>query len=45
MCEEGDCRTFDGDVILYRDSGHLSKAGSAYLGKRYDFAKVLTGRD
>ena len=44
LCKEGTCRAFEGGVMLYRNSGHLSKIGSTYLGMRYDFADLLTGR-
>jgi hypothetical protein len=39
MCNRGICDTARGDIFLYRDGGHLSKEGSAYLGKTLLWAK------
>ena len=33
MCTRGICDTARGDIFLYRDGMHLSKEGSAHLGK------------
>lgn len=35
MCARGSCDTIRENVFLYRDPGHLSKEGSAYLGENY----------
>jgi peptidoglycan/LPS O-acetylase OafA/YrhL len=37
MCNRGQCDTIRGDVFLYRDGGHLSKEGSAYLGRNFSW--------
>lgn len=37
ICEGGICYPVKGGVFIYRDEGHLSKAGSAYLGKNNDW--------
>lgn len=37
ICSNGICNASEGEVFVYRDSGHLSHEGSAYLGKRIDF--------
>jgi peptidoglycan/LPS O-acetylase OafA/YrhL len=42
LCTNGNCKTSEGNVFLYRDTGHLSKEGSSYLGKKYDFASLFT---
>lgn len=43
ICRDGVCRAhFDG-TFLYRDSGHLSKAGSALLGKRLGWSSRVDG--
>ena len=36
ICDAGRCRASVGSVHIYRDSGHLSVEGSAYLGSRGD---------
>jgi peptidoglycan/LPS O-acetylase OafA/YrhL len=35
MCNRGICNATHGDIFLYRDRGHLSKEGSAHLGKSF----------
>lgn len=35
MCTRGICDVARGGTFLYRDAGHLSKEGSAYLGKHF----------
>ncbi len=37
MCDSMLCRTSVGNVLLYRDSGHLSHEGSRYIGSGFDF--------
>lgn len=32
ICANGTCRASDDNVFLYRDRGHLSNAGSVWLG-------------
>jgi len=34
LCDEGKCRTSDGNLPLYSDSDHLSKFGSEYFAER-----------
>lgn len=41
ICEEGLCKASDDKVLIYRDSGHLSYEGSAYIGKKMDFYKLV----
>lgn len=41
ICDGGTCRSMIDNVFIYRDNGHLSHEGSAYLGAKlgfYDFA-------
>ncbi len=42
MCPNFKCKTHLGTLFLYRDTGHLSKEGSAALGKRFHFYKRIT---
>jgi peptidoglycan/LPS O-acetylase OafA/YrhL len=42
MCNSDLCKAHLGETFLYRDSGHLSLEGSAALGKRYDFHRMIT---
>jgi len=37
ICSNGVCDVMQDGVFIYRDSGHLSKEGSAYLGRRHDW--------
>ena len=37
ICTGDTCQASVGDVLIYRDTGHLSYEGSAYLGKKMDF--------
>lgn len=37
MCSQGVCRAARDGVFMYRDDGHLSHEGSAYLGRRMGF--------
>jgi hypothetical protein len=41
ICATGTCDTLVGDIALYRDGAHLSREGSAWLGRRYDFMARL----
>lgn len=41
MCREEVCRTHIGEVFLYLDSGHLSRQGSAMLGRNYGWSSRL----
>lgn len=37
FCDGGRCNVLRDGVFIYRDGGHLSKEGSAFLGQRYDW--------
>ncbi|SFZ86756.1 Peptidoglycan/LPS O-acetylase OafA/YrhL, contains acyltransferase and SGNH-hydrolase domains [Devosia enhydra] len=41
ICSYGLCDVVQEGRFIYRDSGHLSKEGSAYLGERYDWAELV----
>jgi peptidoglycan/LPS O-acetylase OafA/YrhL len=41
ICPHGICRVSVGDTLIYRDSGHLSREGAAYLGSEYDISKMI----
>jgi hypothetical protein len=40
ICPGGNCGTMRDGLILYRDAGHLSKEGSAYLGREDLWSKT-----
>lgn len=42
LCRDNTCLTYLDDILLYRDAGHLSHEGSAYLGKMMNFYGILT---
>ena len=41
LCADDLCSSSMDNVFIYRDDGHLSHEGSAYLGKRFDFYGIL----
>lgn len=41
ICPQGGCITYVNGVPIYRDAGHLSKDGSAYLGTKFDIAGMI----
>ncbi len=41
LCHGNHCLTSIDDVFIYRDHGHLSKEGSAYLGKQFNFYRLV----
>jgi peptidoglycan/LPS O-acetylase OafA/YrhL len=41
ICIEGKCKSSINNIIIYRDSGHLSHEGSALIGKRMSFYGLL----
>jgi peptidoglycan/LPS O-acetylase OafA/YrhL len=41
LCSSEGCKASFDDVFVYRDWGHLSSEGSAYLGKKMDFYRLL----
>lgn len=42
LCPDGHCRTHEGSIAIYRDVAHLSRAGSAAVGSRFDFYGLIT---
>lgn len=42
MCDDTKCRTFEKNIYYYRDPGHLSIEGVEYLGKKFNFHKLIT---
>jgi hypothetical protein len=41
ICNNGICQSSDGEIMIYRDFGHLSSEGSAVIGKRMNFYGLL----
>lgn len=39
FCDDGTCDVFQEGVFIFRDKGHLSKEGSAYLGRKHLWMK------
>ena len=39
FCYDGTCNVLQEGVFIYRDKGHLSKEGSAYLGRKHLWMK------
>jgi peptidoglycan/LPS O-acetylase OafA/YrhL len=42
VCPDGTCNVFMDKVFIYRDGGHLSHDGSAFIGKKMDFYHLIT---
>lgn len=42
ICEGERCRVLQEDTFIYRDKGHLSYEGSALIGLRMDFYRLVT---
>lgn len=42
ICSNGECKASHGDIMMYRDYGHLSFEGSEELGRKMDFYKLIT---
>lgn len=42
ICTETQCLTHLDHIFIYRDPGHLSHEGSATLGEKYNFYKLIT---
>lgn len=42
ICNSLICKTHFDSIYIFRDSGHLSYEGSAALGKKYNFYKIIT---
>jgi hypothetical protein len=43
ICYSSLCKTHDGSTYIYRDKHHLSHGGSAYLGKKNNFYRMIVG--
>lgn len=43
ICPNGKCESHVGSTYIYRDNGHLSVDGSAWLGKEMDFYGLISG--
>lgn len=41
LCRDNTCRASVDGVFIYRDVGHLSREGSAYLGQKMNFYQLL----
>lgn len=41
ICTNGICSASNGDVLIYRDGGHLSYEGSAFVGKKMNFYGLI----
>lgn len=44
ICPDGKCRSHIDGLMIYRDSGHLSHAGSARLGQMYDLSGLILSK-
>lgn len=44
ICTDGKCHAAEGDVIIYRDCGHLSREGSEYVGKKMNLYEAITAQ-
>lgn len=42
ICNKSICKTHFGSIYIFRDGRHLSHEGSAALGKKYNFYKMIT---
>ncbi len=42
ICSNGLCKAAIDDVLLYMDDGHLSHEGSAFLGRKIDFYRIVS---
>lgn len=45
ICQNARCKTHFDDVWIYRDARHFSDEGVAFLGKKYDFYRIITGHE
>ena len=41
ICPDDKCIAYNDNLFIYRDDGHLSIEGSAYIGKKMNFYKML----
>ena len=44
ICDRDSCAASREGTFIYRDSGHLSHEGSAYIGRKMDLYGLITGR-
>lgn len=45
MCPNGRCHAGVGNVMVYRDSGHLSREGSSFVGMQMNlYQAIASGR-
>lgn len=45
LCNKNTCTTSSNGIFIYRDGGHLSHEGSAYIGKKFNFCeKIIKGK-
>ncbi len=45
ICDNSQCKTHFDSTWIFRDKGHLSHSGSAALGDKYDFYKMIVSDD
>lgn len=45
ICTRDSCQTFPDSIFTYRDTGHLSREGSAMLGEKYDFYSLIINQN
>ena len=45
LCEDSSCRASIDNTFIYRDGGHLSHEGSALVGVKMDFNKIISSRE
>lgn len=43
LCDDIACKVEDGDVLIYRDNGHLSYEGSRFVGDKMRFYDAIKG--
>lgn len=41
ICKTSHCMTHVDDIFIFRDSGHFSQEGSAAVGEKYDFYRMI----
>ena len=41
ICPKGQCNAGVGNVMVYRDSGHLSREGSAFVGRQMNLYQAI----
>ena len=44
LCSNGKCATAMGDIIIYRDHGHLSYAGSSLIAREWGIRDLIVAR-